>query len=274
MPPPTNTLKPTSPAAFLTRCRPTSCQPVAARSSVAPVMAILNLRGRKANSGCSVVHWRDDFGVGAADRPLHPRPLPASASVVVLRMQLPLVWMPCRLTRGQQIHHVGGFGQRNPVELHVGARGEVGAVRGQKGGAQLALAVHRSLEDFGFGRVILARHLGQHADLAGCSPRRKEWPHAAWARSAAHTSRFAGAGAKVIFGELASFPSAAAGHGTGQHVAARRWRRILCIGTWRSRHRGRLGIGGMLFRYWLRTVSKRLIKTNDCFVSQILFFDI
>jgi hypothetical protein len=38
--------------------RPMSCQSVAARSSSAPVMAILNLRGRKANSGCSVLHWR------------------------------------------------------------------------------------------------------------------------------------------------------------------------------------------------------------------------
>jgi hypothetical protein len=30
----------------------------AARSAVAPLTAILNLRGRKANSGCSVDHWR------------------------------------------------------------------------------------------------------------------------------------------------------------------------------------------------------------------------
>ena len=58
MPPPTCTLKPMSPAAFFTICRPTSCQPMAARSSAAPVMAILNLRGKKANSGCSVLHWR------------------------------------------------------------------------------------------------------------------------------------------------------------------------------------------------------------------------
>src|SRR5215211_3977626 len=68
MPPPTSTRKPKSPAAFLTRCRPTSCQNVAARSSTAPLTAILNLRGRKANSGCSVLHWRmiSQYGRGSA----------------------------------------------------------------------------------------------------------------------------------------------------------------------------------------------------------------
>src|SRR5258706_6245502 len=58
MPPPTRTLKPSSPASFLSNCRPTSYQPSAARSSSAPLMETLNLRGRKLNSGCSVLHWR------------------------------------------------------------------------------------------------------------------------------------------------------------------------------------------------------------------------
>jgi hypothetical protein len=66
---------------------------------------------------------------------------------------------------GQQIHHVGGLAQRNPVELHIGAGGEVGAVLGQIGRAQLALAFQSLFEDFGLGLVVLAGHLGQHADL-------------------------------------------------------------------------------------------------------------
>ena len=58
MPPPTRTSKPISPASFFLSTRPMSCQAVAARSSSVPLTAILNLRGRKANSGCSVLHWR------------------------------------------------------------------------------------------------------------------------------------------------------------------------------------------------------------------------
>ena len=71
-------------------------QPVATRSSLAPVMAILNLRGRNANSGCSVVPLTQGcVGTGSM---ISSGAIPASASVVVLRMQLPLVWMPCRFT--------------------------------------------------------------------------------------------------------------------------------------------------------------------------------
>ncbi|MOA26161.1 hypothetical protein D3C78_1469350 [compost metagenome] len=66
---------------------------------------------------------------------------------------------------GQQVHHVGRLGQRNPVELHIGARGEVGAVLGQERGAQQALAFHRGLEDFGLGLVIFTGNACQHADL-------------------------------------------------------------------------------------------------------------
>ena len=74
-----------------------SCQAIAARSSVAPVTAILNLRGRKANSGCSVLHWRriSQYGRGST---ISSGAMPASASLVMLRMQLPLVWMPCMST--------------------------------------------------------------------------------------------------------------------------------------------------------------------------------
>ena len=74
-----------------------SCQPMAARSSSAPVTAILNLRGRKANSGWSVLHCRriSQYGRGST---VSSGAMPASASLVMFRMQLPLVWMPCMST--------------------------------------------------------------------------------------------------------------------------------------------------------------------------------
>jgi hypothetical protein len=97
MPPPTSTLKPTSPSLERITCRPTSCQATAARSSMAPVMAILNLRGRNANSGCSVLHWRRISANGRGSA-ISSMAMPARSSLVMLRMQLPLVWMPCMLT--------------------------------------------------------------------------------------------------------------------------------------------------------------------------------
>ncbi len=57
-PPPTETRKPSSPASFFTASRPMSCTSMAARSLTAPFTAILNLRGRWANSGWKVDHWR------------------------------------------------------------------------------------------------------------------------------------------------------------------------------------------------------------------------
>src|SRR3546814_1109822 len=59
-PPPTITSKPTSPAAFLCMRRPMSCTRTAARSFGEPVTAILNLRGRKLNSGWKVDHRSEE----------------------------------------------------------------------------------------------------------------------------------------------------------------------------------------------------------------------
>src|SRR5438874_1507806 len=58
-PPPTSTRKPTSPAVLRTACTPMSCTSVAARSVADPHTAILNLRGRYANSGWNVDHLRN-----------------------------------------------------------------------------------------------------------------------------------------------------------------------------------------------------------------------
>ena len=108
---------------------------------------------------------------------------------------------------GQQVHHIGSFAQWNPVELHIGARGEVGAVRGQKGGAQLALAVHGGLEDFGLGLVVLTRYLGQYADLLAVDFTVGNG-HAQHGRVALHVPAVLQAqGAKVVFGKLAALPA-------------------------------------------------------------------
>ena len=60
-------------------------------------METLNLRGRKLNSGCSVLHWRR-ISVKGRGSAISSMAMPASASLLMLRMQLPLVWMPCRFT--------------------------------------------------------------------------------------------------------------------------------------------------------------------------------
>ena len=58
MPPPTSTVKPISPRSFLTQLQADVVPGDGGAVFGAPVTAILNLRGRKANSGCSVLHWR------------------------------------------------------------------------------------------------------------------------------------------------------------------------------------------------------------------------
>ncbi len=109
MPPPTSTLKPISPASFFTSCRPMSCQAIAARSSSEPLTAILNLRGRKANSGCSVLHWRSSSQYGRGST-ISSGAMPANTSEVMLRMQLPEVWMPCMSTSASKSIASAAFG--------------------------------------------------------------------------------------------------------------------------------------------------------------------
>ncbi|MNP28714.1 hypothetical protein D3C76_1216980 [compost metagenome] len=71
-----------------------SCIMIAARSSIAEQMAILNLRGKNRNSGLMVDHWRriSASGRGSSNS---SAATPAKASVVMLRTQLPEVWMAC-----------------------------------------------------------------------------------------------------------------------------------------------------------------------------------
>ena len=75
---------------------------------------------------------------------------------------------------GQQVHHVGRLRDGDPVELDVGARGEVAVAelqrrRGQRQtglrGLQLVLRLLRVGQQFGVGPVVVARDAGQHAQL-------------------------------------------------------------------------------------------------------------
>ena len=64
---------------------------------------------------------------------------------------------------GQQIHHIGAFVQRNPVVLHVLARGEVRAGAGQAG--QVAQARVGLGQVVGVFLVVVAGDGGQHPQL-------------------------------------------------------------------------------------------------------------
>ncbi len=99
-PPPTITSKPVSPAPLRCSRSPMSCTLMAARSWAAAVTAILNLRGRKENSGCSVECWRS-ISAQTRGSSISSGATPAHWSVVMLRTQLPLVCMPCRPARAR-----------------------------------------------------------------------------------------------------------------------------------------------------------------------------
>ena len=88
---------------------------VTARSSCVPEMAILNLRGRKANSGWKVLHWRRISASGRGSI-TSSAATPANWSVVTLRTQLPEVWMACISTSASSARMSGTssiFGQLN-----------------------------------------------------------------------------------------------------------------------------------------------------------------
>ncbi|MNT06063.1 hypothetical protein D3C72_1407150 [compost metagenome] len=73
---------------------PMSCICTTARSLAEAEIAILNLRGRKANSGWKVLHWRSS-SASTRGSTVSSGVTPAKWSVVMLRTQLPEVWMPC-----------------------------------------------------------------------------------------------------------------------------------------------------------------------------------
>ena len=144
-----------------------------ARSLSAPLTAILNLRGRKANSGWMVDHWRMISHHGGRDLDLGRDA--GEWSVVVLRMQLPLVWMACICTVpvGQDVGHAQASGQL----YWMFGGGEVGisavmrsAMREHAQMARKQQAVHGMAT-----RSIGACFLGTGRSLAGAdgTPRRR-----------------------------------------------------------------------------------------------------
>ena len=76
---------------------------------------------------------------------------------------------------GQQVHHIGALAQRDPVELHIGAGGEVAVAElqpradhlavVQRDQSQFVLCGLRVGQQLGVGLVVFARHFGQHAQL-------------------------------------------------------------------------------------------------------------
>ena len=78
------------------------------------------------------------------------------------------------LHAGQQVQHVRAFFQRDPVELHVGARGEVAVAVAQGrrcqcaglGGLQCILQALRMTQQFRRRLVVLAGNACQHTQLA------------------------------------------------------------------------------------------------------------
>eukprot|EP01036_Dinobryon_divergens_P041491 gene41491-55012_t len=106
-----------------------------------------------------------DFGVGARIGDL----VDGDAGALVARDVADAVAAgldAVHVDQSQQVHHVGRLGQRNPVELDVLARREVGVVGRQLLAAQQALRLDGLAVDLGFGLVVLAGDAGQHADLA------------------------------------------------------------------------------------------------------------
>ena len=97
---------------------------IAARSLVAPVTAILNLRGRYANSGWNVDHWRSSsvYGRGSTDLVAgHAREVVARDVADAVAGGLDRVHFDPRQL-GQDVGHLL---ELRPVVLDVLARGEV-----------------------------------------------------------------------------------------------------------------------------------------------------
>ena len=69
------------------------------------------------------------------------------------------------IDRGQQVHHIGTVGERNPVELQVLARREVAIAGGERGGAERRLFFLGAVVNLLARLVVVARYFGQHAQL-------------------------------------------------------------------------------------------------------------
>lgn len=66
---------------------------------------------------------------------------------------------------GQQVHHIGAFVQRYPVELHILPRAEMPMPNWQMRGAQARLGANRFVKHRMAGLVVFAGDACQHAQL-------------------------------------------------------------------------------------------------------------
>ncbi len=140
-PPPTMTSKPISPASLRCSRSARSWMRSAARSWDDAPTAILNLRGMKVNSGCSVTCWRITSAQNARILDLvgrHAGPLVGGDVAHAIAAGLHAV----HADAGEVGHGVGQFGELDPVELDVLPRGE------------MAVAA-----------IVAARDMRQHAQL-------------------------------------------------------------------------------------------------------------
>ena len=196
-----------------------SCHAVAARSSLAPLTAILNLRGRNANSGCSVLHWRriSQYGRGST---ISSAATPAKQSLVMLRMQLPLVWMPCMSTSART--SITSAASARAIQLNWQFWR---VVKWPKPPPDLRTGHGAAVE--------LARDRAPGRAAASSSARRRARRCAPSARDAARTSRSAGAVRGSRRRRARRRGGARAGRETGPRAGARSVCRIRRIGTWR-----------------------------------------
>ena len=159
------TRKPTRPSSVFWMCRPMSWNQVSARSSLAPLTAILNLRGRKANSGWKVLPLAQDLAQRARVEEFVGSDAGRTGSVVTLRMQLPEVWMACIWTFASSASISGIVFDRRPVELQVVARREVAV-------ATVVLAAEfGEAAQLTRGEHAVGRRCGNMGHAAGCRDR-------------------------------------------------------------------------------------------------------
>ena len=148
-PPPISTLKPTVPSACSAGHRPMSLISTRAQSSVQPVTAILNLRGRLAYSRLPVKNAEMACATGQASTTSFAS-MPDTGHEHTLRAESPHAWTVVKPDVPEALPDAGDVGDADPVELDVLPRREVG----------VAVPEDRAVVG------SLGEGVGRHADLA------------------------------------------------------------------------------------------------------------
>ena len=174
MPPPTSTLKPSSPASLRSKLQ-ADVVPAQRRAVFrGAVDGDLELARQEAELRVQRGPLADDFAerarigdlVGRDARELLGRDVADGIAAGLDAVHA---------HAGEQLHHLGALHERDPVELHVGARGEVAVAvleirchrraAGHGHLAQLQLLGLRVAQQLRIGLVVFARDLRQHAQL-------------------------------------------------------------------------------------------------------------